>query len=94
MAAVLVNILLMSSVSYTKSMAATLQSDNTTEPVGFNERRPLYLLGLIPYSGDWAIGETAKYVYDIAIDHINQNSNILSGFELKVVWQDTKVSEL
>ena len=93
MATVLVSILLMSLVSYTKSMVTTVRSDNNTEAVGFNERRPLYLLGLIPYSGAWPIGETARYVYDIAIEHINQNPGILPGIELKVIWQDTKVSE-
>ena len=55
------------------------------------ERKPLHLLALVSYSGSWATGDSTKYVYELALKHINQNPDILPGYELKVIWEDDQV---
>ena len=52
----------------------------------------LYLLGLYPNSGPWAGGQTALPATQLAVTDINQNPDILPGYEIVVKPRDTQVT--
>ena len=54
----------------------------------------IYILGLYPMSGAWPGGEGLLPATKLALDHINNNNTLLSGFELVLLDYDTLVSLL
>lgn len=54
----------------------------------------LHLMGLFPMEGAWSGGEALKPAVQMGLDHINARDDILPGYRLKLVWEDTKVSNL
>lgn len=70
-------------ITLTKSMQA---SEEATD-----NRTTLYLLGLFPFSDPWPGGETMLPAVQIAIEHINNRSDILPGYRLALIWEDTEV---
>lgn len=58
-------------------------------------KKDLYLLGLFPIEGNWgAWGKAFILASEMALDHINNRSDILQGYTLKLDWNDTKVQLL
>ena len=56
--------------------------------------KPLYIIVLLPYSEPWPSGPAVRHVEEIALRHINENPNVLAGYELRAVWEDTEVSDV
>ena len=55
------------------------------------DRIPLYLGGLFSLGGR---ADESGHVpaVEMGLDHVNQRTDILSGYDLRMVWNDTKVS--
>ncbi len=51
----------------------------------------LYLMGLWPMQGPWPGGIGILPASLMALEHINANPNILPGYRLNMIWNDTKV---
>ena len=56
------------------------------------EKIPLYLGGFFALPGGGWDGSGVLVAVEMALDHINQDPNILADYELKMVWSDTRVS--
>ena len=65
-----------------------LVSGNTT--VSASEK-DLYILGLFPVSGFWPAGKALVPAAQLVLELINKDPHILSGYQLKMLWDDTKV---
>ena len=69
---------------------------NTTSRVGMglsqrDNPRDLYLLGMCPFTGDWPTGPAVLLGCQLALDHVNERQDVLPGYTLHAVWEDTKV---
>lgn len=53
---------------------------------------PLYLGGFFALPGGGWDGSGVLVAVEMALDHINNEANILEDYELKMVWSDTRVS--
>ena len=55
---------------------------------------PLYIGGFFPMTnnGQWRGGEETLPGVQIALDLINNSTEILPGYELRLLWNDTQVS--
>ncbi|XP_072030368.1 gamma-aminobutyric acid type B receptor subunit 1-like [Amphiura filiformis] len=56
-----------------------------------DNRIPLYLGGFFSFSGPWD-GSGVLPAVEMALDHINQRTDVLAEYELKMVWNDTQCS--
>ena len=54
------------------------------------DKIPLYLGAFFPVGGDWD-GSGIIPAVEMALDHINAREDILTDYELRMVWNDTKV---
>lgn len=52
----------------------------------------LHLLGLFPITGAWAGGQAMSFATQLALQDINDNPGILSGYEVVVIPKDSAVS--
>ena len=53
----------------------------------------LYLLGLFPVGGDaWPAGEALLLAVNIALEQVNNRTDILPGYRLNLIPSDTMVS--
>lgn len=52
----------------------------------------IYILGLFPMEGSWRGGRMALEAAELALQHINAREDVLRGYNLKLVWNNTKVS--
>ena len=55
---------------------------------------PIYILGLYPMGGYWPAGSGLLPASYMAINDINNNSEILTEYELKLVVADTQVRKI
>ena len=56
--------------------------------------KDLYLMGLISLSGDvWPAGEAMMAVINMALEQVNNRTDVLDGYRLNVLVEDTKVSD-
>ena len=55
------------------------------------QKTPLYLAGFFSFNTEPDTSGILPAV-DMALDHINEKSDILSDYELKMDWKDIKVS--
>lgn len=60
--------------------------------VAVTEKTPLYILGLYPFSGDWAGGQGQFPATQLGFDCVNNNEQILPDYEFKLVARNTLVS--
>ncbi len=70
------------------------QTDNLTTQAHLHtsaEIKDLYLLGLFPITGAWTGGYAILPAALMAVDHINADPNILQGYRLNLLWNDTQV---
>ena len=59
------------------------------------EPKDVYVITLLPMTGTvWPAGKTMLMVVNMALDIINNRSDILEGYNLKLIISDTKVSLL
>ena len=57
-----------------------------------DEPIPLYIIGLFPVSDDkFHRGPSARIASQLALEHINNRTDVLPGYEMKMSWIDTKV---
>ena len=68
-------------------------STDTPSKVHRGGKIPLYLGGYFPLGGGWD-GSGFVVSSQMALDHINNNPNILEDYELRMVWNDTQVSSV
>ena len=66
-------------------------SSASGKPMSDRGKIPLYLGAFFPVGGDWD-GSGIIPAVEMALDHINARQDILEGYELRMVWNDTKVS--
>ena len=57
------------------------------------ELKDLYLMGLFPMTGPWPAGGALLPAALMAVDHINADPNILQGYRLNLLWNDTQVGK-
>lgn len=58
-------------------------------------KKSIYIAGFFPTSPDIAEGHIGRGVIpavDLALHHINNSPHVLRGFNLDLVWNDTRVS--
>lgn len=65
-----------------------------TESSGIKARkRELYIAGLFPFTGTHgSVGRGVKPAVDLALRHVNNDRSILPEYELKITFNDSKVS--
>ena len=72
-------------------LLATLCVCGTTK----DAKTPLYVGGLWPMTGPgWRGGAEALPAIELAVQVINNSTDILPGHEIRLIWNDTKVSML
>ena len=59
-----------------------------------NGTTDLYLLGLLGFSGAWSSGRTTLVAAQMALEQVNTRRDILPGYQLHLVWNDTKVRSI
>lgn len=52
---------------------------------------PLYIGGMMSMSGGWD-GSGCLVAAELALEQINNRTDILANYELKMLWNDTQVS--
>ena len=77
----------LSSSEFRSPSNTTVSSSSTSE----TDKIPLYLGAFFPVGGDWD-GSGIIPAVEMALDHINAREDILTDYELRMVWNDTKVS--
>ncbi len=74
-------------------LPSTTASTATSDvQVTSDTRIPLYLSAYFTLGGAWD-GSGILPAVEMALDHINENADVLPGYELKMVWNDTRVSK-
>ena len=58
-----------------------------------DKKIPLYLGGYFSLGGIWD-GSGILPAVEMALEHINERTDILAEYELKMIWNDTQVSRL
>jgi len=53
--------------------------------------RTLYIGGIFPMSGAWAGGRGCRPAVDIALEDINNRTDLLSNFKLQMLANDSRV---
>ena len=53
--------------------------------------KELYIAGLFPYTGRWHGGKAIHAAASLALEHVNANKDILPGYRLVLIGNDTKV---
>lgn len=51
----------------------------------------IYIGGLFPFRGSWHGGHALMTAAQMAIDHINMKPDLLPGYRLNMIWNDTQV---
>ena len=54
-------------------------------------KEELYLAGLFPFTGTWAAGTACLQSSQMAVEHINGRTDVLSDYELKLHYGDSQV---
>ena len=54
----------------------------------------IYMLGLFPMEGSWYGGNAVKAAAEVAIDYVSYDANILPGYQLHMIDNDTKVHKM
>ncbi|XP_072031852.1 gamma-aminobutyric acid type B receptor subunit 2-like [Amphiura filiformis] len=54
-----------------------------------DNRIPLYLSAYFTLGGNWD-GSGILPAVEMALDHINENPDVLQGYQLKMIWNDTR----
>ncbi|OXU26668.1 hypothetical protein TSAR_014495 [Trichomalopsis sarcophagae] len=65
--------------------------------LGGIRKRDVYIAGLFPYAThvpESIVGRGVMPSALLAIDHVNENQNILRNYRLHMWWNDTQVSQL
>ena len=55
--------------------------------------KDLYLMGLIPFGGNtWPAGEALQLAMDMALEQVNNRTDLLWGYRLNLMVEDTRVN--
>lgn len=52
---------------------------------------PIFIGGFFPQRNEQWDGSSILPAVQLAIEEVNKNSSVLPGYELKMIWNDTKV---
>lgn len=79
------------------SLGAILTCVHGQKPLltGGVRKRDIYVAGLFPYAThvpESIVGRGVMPSVKLAIEHVNENPNILRNYRLQVLWNDTQVS--
>ena len=58
---------------------------------GEKDVKDIYILGLFPMKGEYAVGQTVKPAIELTLDYVNKNPNILPGYRLNLKWSESMV---
>ena len=65
--------------------------DNSDGPAS-GKRQTLYIGGIFPMTGGWAGGKGCRPAVDMALEDVNNRTDILPGYVLEMVANDSEVS--
>lgn len=54
--------------------------------------KTLYIGGMFPMTGSWAGGKGCRPAVEMALEDVNKRMDILPGYTLKMVFNDSRVS--
>ena len=60
--------------------------------VKYSKLKTLYIGGIFPMTGGWAGGKGCRPAVDMALEDVNNRTDILPGFKLEMVANDSRVS--
>ena len=72
-------------------------SEHNVFPAGPNRKgreKTLYIGGMFPMTGSWAGGKGCRPAVEMALDDVNNKADILPGYALKMVHNDSRVRTL
>lgn len=76
--------------SQTPSSPSAPSSPGTESGAQNGSKIPLYIGAFFPFGGGWD-GSGIIPVVEMALDDINAREDMLPGYELRMVWNDTQV---
>lgn len=56
-----------------------------------DNRTEIWMLGMFPMTGGWYGGQGIFPAIEMALDDINGRQTVIPGYQLRLVWGDTKV---
>ena len=59
--------------------------------LGSGPGRDLHVAGLLPVTGGWPGGGAMLAAIDIALEYVNMQEDLLPGYTLKVIYNDSQV---
>ncbi len=84
--------MLVNGATLLKGEDATGKASLTFSAGGYSDNlTDLYIMGLFPMEGSWAGGLGIMPAVQIALEHINDRLDILPGYRLNLIWDNTKV---
>ena len=84
-----------STIMMSKNVSTTKQWQDPTAPLPKapgDTRIDLYITGLFPMEGMWAGGQAALPSVVMGLDSVNARPDVLPGYRLNLVWNNTMVS--
>ena len=70
---------------------AFVANEEFSRSTSASKKIPLYIIGFFGFGGNWDNSGVLPAV-ELAIDHINDRLDILPEYEIRMLWNDTKVS--
>ena len=64
-------------------------ADDNSSVVG--GKTPLHVMGLFGMEGPWPGGHAMLAAVQMGFDHVNARPDILPNYELRLIWNNTKV---
>ncbi|CAD5123050.1 DgyrCDS11431 [Dimorphilus gyrociliatus] len=64
---------------------------NFNSIVTTEEDVPLFIGGIFPMTGGWGGGKGCKPAVEMALEHVNKREDILPGYRLEMVANDSQV---
>ena len=81
---------LVSSQTTYRPSSPSSPSNSTKDVAQHESKTPLYIGAFFPFGGGWDASGIIPAV-EMALDDINARTDILPGYELRMVWNDTQV---
>ena len=69
-----------------------MQNDYPRYSLRYNKLKTLYIGGIFPMTGGWAGGKGCRPAVDMALEDVNSRQDILPGFKLEMVANDSRVN--
>lgn len=67
------------------------EDDLLQKPVHETKTKTLFIGGIFPMAGSWAGGKGCRPAVDIALEDVNSRKDILPGYKLEMLANDSQV---